>query len=444
MAIHMPEMNHPDEQIINGSPIPTFMIDREHTVTHWNIACEALTGLLARDVVGTKNQWMAFYDKQSNVLADYIVDQSDEDRIVIHFEGHARKSALIDDAYEAEAYRQTQGAGAKWLFFTAAPLKNSVGQTVGAIQTLQDISATKLAEEREHEFNLKLERTVSELQNSLELLRDTQHHLVQSEKMAALGGLVAGVAHEINTPVGIGVTAASLLDEKTRDCARLFTSQAMKRSDLEAYFRLAQESSEMILSNLRRASDLIQRFKQVAVDQSCEEINSFRLRECLENHIMSLRPMLKKGAHSVQLQCHEDIVLKSYAGALGQIVSILIMNSLLHGFEESQAGMIAIEVVDQSNDIVLSYRDNGKGIPKENLEHIFEPFFTTKRNHGGTGLGLHILYNLVTQTLGGRIKMESEYGQGVVFRMQIPRTSPPNRSLFFHSTSSAEVDKVSV
>ena len=444
MGANMHEMNHPDDQIINGSPIPTFIIDRDHTVTHWNIACEALTGLLAKEVVGTKNQWMAFYDKQSNVLADYVVDEPDEQRILIHFEGSARKSPLIDDAYEAEAYRLTQGAGGKWLFFTAAPLKNSSGQVTGAIQTLQDISTTKLAEEREHEFNIKLERTVSELQSSLELLRETQHHLVQSEKMAALGGLVAGVAHEINTPVGIGVTAASLLEEKTRECAALFSTQAMKRSDLEAYFQLALESSAMILSNLGRASDLIQRFKQVAVDQSCEEINTFRLKECLENHIMSLRPMLKKGAHSVQLQCHEDIVLKSYAGALGQIVSILIMNSLLHGFEGMNDGVISIEALDQSNDIVLTYRDNGKGIPKENLEHIFEPFFTTKRNHGGTGLGLHILYNLVTQTLGGRINMESKYGQGVVFRMQIPRISPLNRSIFFHATSSAEIEKVSV
>ena len=440
----MREMNHPDEQIINGSPIPTFMIDREHVVTHWNIACEVLTGLLAKDVVGTKDQWRAFYDKKSNVLADYIVDQSAEQRIVAHFEGNARKSPLIDDAYEAEAYRLTQGAGGKWLFFTAVPLKNTDGQVVGAIQTLQDISATKLAEEREREFNIQLEQTVAELQSSLKLLRETQHHLVQSEKMAALGGLVAGVAHEINTPVGIGVTAASLLEEKTRECARLFATQAMKRSDLETYFRLAQESSEMILSNLRRASDLIQRFKQVAVDQSCEEINTFRLKECLENHIMSLRPMLKKGAHSVQLQCHQDIVLKSYAGALGQIVSILIMNSLLHGFEEIKEGEISIEVSAEADDIVLSYRDNGKGIPKENLERIFEPFFTTKRNHGGTGLGLHILYNLVTQTLGGRVEMESEYAQGVVFRMQIPRVSPPNRSIFFHATSSAEIEKARV
>ena len=441
MTTDMHDMNHPDDQIINGSPIPTFIIDRNHTVTHWNIACELLTGILAKKIVGTKNQWTAFYGQQSNVLADFIVDQADERQILDHFEGGARKSILIEDAYEAEAFRQPPGSGGKWLFFTAAPLKNSSGRIVGAIQTLQDISVTKLAEKKEREFNKKLAQTVSELQSSLELLKKTQHQLVQSEKMAALGGLVAGVAHEINTPVGIGVTAASLLEEKTRECANLFSTQAMKRSDLEAYLQLALDSTGMILSNLGRASDLIQRFKQVAVDQSCEEINEFRLKECLENHIMSLHPMLKKGAHSVQLQCRDDLVLKSYAGALGQIVSILVMNTLLHGFEDMKNGVISIEVDEQPDTIVLSYRDNGKGIQKEHLEHIFEPFFTTKRNHGGTGLGLHILYNLVTQTLGGRIDLKSEYGQGVVFQMEIPRISPANRSIFFHATSSAEIEK---
>lgn len=434
-------MNHPDDQIINGSPIPTFVIGRDHTVTHWNKACETLTGLLASEVVGTRNQWMAFYSHPHNVLADFVIDQADESEIKRQYKGEARKSVLVEDAYEAEAYRLTSKAGGKWLFFTAAPLKDTSGQIVGAIQTTQDISVIKRAEEREHSLNIKLAQTVSELRDSLDLLKKKQNLLIRSEKMAALGGLVAGVAHEINTPVGIGVTAASLLEEKTRECAQLFSTQAMKRSDLDAYFRLALESSAMILSNLGRASDLIQRFKQVAVDQSCEELNDFQLKGCLENHLMSLRPMLKNGAHAVQLQCPEDIILRSYAGAIGQIISILVMNSLLHGFEEMKNGLISLDVNEQGDDVVLLYRDNGKGIAQEHLEHIFEPFFTTKRNHGGTGLGSHILYNLVTQTLGGQVELESDFGHGVLFRIQIPRTSPPNRSIFFHAKSPAAIEK---
>ncbi|MEI7612610.1 MAG: ATP-binding protein [Betaproteobacteria bacterium] len=437
-------MNHPDDQIINGSPIPTFVIDRDHTVTHWNRACEVLTGLLASDVVGTKNQWVPFYSHPRNVLADFVIDEADEVSLQKHYEGITRKSPLISDAYEVETFLVTPSLGGKWLYFTAAALRGPSGQIVGAIQTLQDISAVKRAKEREHALNIKLARTVSELQDSLELLKKNQHQLIQSEKMAALGGLVAGVAHEINTPVGIGVTAASLLEDKTRECANLFSTQAMKRSDLDAYFRLAIEASAMILANLGRASDLIQRFKQVAVDQSCEELNEFRLKACLDNHLMSLRPMLKNGAHTVQIQCREDLVLKSYAGVLGQIISILVMNSQLHGFEEVKNGSITLDVEEQGDDIALEYRDNGRGIPMENLEHIFEPFFTTKRNHGGTGLGLHILYNLITQTLGGQIELESKYGHGVLFRIHIPKCSPPNRSAFFHAKSSADAKKGSV
>jgi signal transduction histidine kinase len=441
MTITRNVMNHPDDQIINGSPIPTFVIDRDHTVTHWNRACEVLTGMLARDVVGTKNQWVPFYSHYRNVLADFVIDETDEANLQKHYDGMTRKSPLIADAYEVETFLVTPSLGGIWLYFTAAALRGSTGQIVGAIQTLQDISAVKRAKEREHALNIKLAKTVSELQNSLALLQKKQHQLIQSEKMAALGGLVAGVAHEINTPVGIGVTAASLLEEKTSECAKLFATQAMKRSDLDAYFHLALESSAMILANLGRASDLIQRFKQVAVDQSCEEINEFHLKACLENHLMSLRPMLKNGAHTIQLQCREDLVVRSYAGALGQITSILVMNSQLHGFEELKNGTIALDIEEQGNDIVLEYRDNGRGIPKEHLEHLFEPFFTTKRNHGGTGLGLHILYNLVTQTLGGGIELESEYGHGVLFRIQIPKCSPPNRSTFFHAKSSDDTKK---
>lgn len=421
-------------QIINGSPIPTFIIDRNHRVTHWNKACEVLTGLSGAEVIGTSNQWMAFYDRQCPLLADLVVDETEESRILEHLEGKTRKSQLIEGAYEGEAYRMTIGAGGKWLFFTAAPLRDSSDQIAGAIQTLQDISERKIAVEREHALNLKLEQSVTELNNSLELLQKTQHQLVQTAKMAALGQLVAGVAHEINTPIGIGVTAASLLEEKTVECTRLFDSQTMKRSDLEGYFRVAKDSSEMILSNLRRASDLIQRFKQVAVDQTCEDRKDINLRECLENLIMSLQPMLKKGSHIVSLKCREDLVLQSYAGALGQIIPILVLNSLNHGFEEMRNGRISINILEQEDTITICYNDNGKGVPPEHLERIFDPFFTTQRNKGGTGLGLHILYNIVAQTLGGHIECESTPGQGITYRIEFPRISPPSRNTFFNAS----------
>ena len=420
-------------QLINRSSIPTFVIDRNHRVTHWNRACEVLTGMAASEVIGTSNQWMAFYGHPRPVLADLIVDEADEEFLQSYYDGGAVRSLLIEDAYEVESFCMTFRAGGKWLFFTSALLRDPENRIIGAIETLQDVSDRRIALENEQALRLELAQTVSELQNSLELLQETQQQLIQSAKMAALGGLVAGVAHEINTPVGIGVTAASLLAQKTRECSELFATNAMKRSDLESYFEIARESSKMILSNLERASDLIQRFKQVAVDQTSENMQTIVLKECLDNILLSLHPALKMSSHTVQVQCGVDIVLESYAGALEQVVTILVMNSLVHGFEGVENGIMGVEVCKQQDHVVIQFSDNGNGIPEEYLEKIFDPFFTTKRGNGGTGLGLHILYNLVTQTLGGIVECESHCGQGTTFRMTIPQVSPPSRSTFFHS-----------
>lgn len=408
--------NH--HQVINGSPVATFVIDMQHRVVYWNRACEALTGLSAGEVIGSNQQWRAFYDSSRVVMADLIVNEAPEGEVLALYQGTGHKSLLIDGAYEVESFFPNLG---KWLFFTAAPLRDDSGSIIGAIETLQDITGRKAAEEKVMILNQELEQTVSELQNSLQMLQETQHQLIQAEKMAALGGLVAGVAHEINTPVGISVTAASLLDEKTKECSTLFEAQKMKRSDLENYMRLARDSSGMILSNLRRASDLINSFKQVAVDQTCEQSGIFNLRECIDNIIMTMRPTLRKTSHEVQVHCPENLALDSYPGAIGQAISNLIVNSLVHGFEEMENGTIVIEVHEQQGDIEICYSDNGKGIPGNHIEHIFEPFFTTKRNNGGTGLGLHILYNLVTQTLDGHITCESRSGGGALFRVVIPR-----------------------
>ncbi|MDD2367263.1 MAG: PAS domain-containing sensor histidine kinase [Desulfuromonadaceae bacterium] len=408
-------------QVINGSPVATFVIDAAHRVVYWNRACEALTRLSSSEAVGSSQQWRAFYPSPRVVMADLIVDQASEKEILELYKGTGRKSLLVDGAYEVESFFPNLGDDGKWLFFTAAPLHDESGSVIGAIETLQDITDRRVAEGRVKILNQELEQLVSDLQNSLHLLKETQHQLIQSEKMAALGGLVAGVAHEINTPVGISVTAASLLDEKTRDCALLFESQALKRSELQSYMQLARDSSGMILSNLRRASDLINSFKQVAVDQTCEQPGVFNLRDCIDNIVMTMRPTLRKTSHTVKVDCPENLELDSYPGAIGQVLSNLILNSLLHGFENIEGGTVLIEVSENDGDVEISYRDNGNGIPENHIERIFEPFFTTKRNNGGTGLGLHILYNLVTQTLNGRISCESSAGKGVLFSIVIPR-----------------------
>ncbi|UTF49676.1 response regulator [Desulfomicrobium sp. ZS1] len=259
------------------------------------------------------------------------------------------------------------------------------------------------------------------LEESLEKLHRTQKEMIQSAKMAALGDLVAGVAHEVNTPIGVSVTAASFLAERTRQLRELYGKGEMKRSDLEKYLTLAEESSGSVLSNLERAAELVQSFKKVAADQSSEEKRVFEMKNYLEQILLSLRPQFKRTPHQVRMDCPDDLILDSYPGAIMQIITNLVMNSLIHGFADGRPGEISIKVEQAGENVVLTYRDTGIGMDREQKERIYDPFYTTTRGSGGTGLGMNIVYNLVTQTLKGSIMLESSPGQGSVFFLTLPR-----------------------
>ena len=259
------------------------------------------------------------------------------------------------------------------------------------------------------------------LEDSLEKLSRTQKEMIHSAKMAALGDLVAGVAHEVNTPIGVSVTASSFLLERTRHLRGLYQQGEMKRSDLEKYLTVAEESASSVLTNLERAAELVQSFKKVAADQSSEEKRSFELKTYLEQILISLRPQFKRTPHTVGMTCPENILLNSYPGAIMQILTNLIMNSLIHGFADGRPGEISIHVESSRGMLELRYRDSGVGMDQEQRERIFDPFYTTTRGSGGTGLGMNIVYNLVTQTLGGTISLESSPGQGALFMLAIPK-----------------------
>jgi signal transduction histidine kinase len=261
-----------------------------------------------------------------------------------------------------------------------------------------------------------------ELEKTLQQLKTTQIQLIESEKMAALGSLVAGVAHEINTPIGISVTAASVLAEDATDFSNIYQSGKMKRADLETFLDTARESSRMILANLKRAADLVQSFKQVAVDQSSESQRCFYLKEYLEEIILSLIGNLKKTKHTIKITGDANLTLNSYPGALSQIVTNLVMNSLIHAYGEEEAGQIQLDFQREGEQLILQYSDDGQGIKPENISQIFDPFFTTNRSQGNTGLGLHIVYNLITQKLRGTIQCESQVGRGTKFTLKLPIT----------------------
>jgi signal transduction histidine kinase len=270
----------------------------------------------------------------------------------------------------------------------------------------------------------EVRRYAEQIETTLSQLQQAQERLVQSEKMAALGQLVAGVAHEINTPIGIALTAASHLEEKTRGLIRQFEGGSMKRSDLQAYTGAALESAQLVTANINRAAQLIQSFKQVAVDQTSEQRRGFELRGYLSEVLTSLHPEIKKRRHRVDIVCPDGIMVNSYPGALSQIITNLVMNALLHAFAPDQVGHVEIKAKTRGELIKLRVTDDGSGIPAEIKPKIFDPFFTTKRGEGGTGLGLNIIFNLIEKTLKGRIRCDSEVGRGTSFTVSFPVETP--------------------
>ena len=266
-----------------------------------------------------------------------------------------------------------------------------------------------------------LAKRTQELSDTLDNLKTTQQaQLVEAEKMASLGGLVAGVTHEVNTPIGISVTMASTLAERTTETITAYNNKQLKSSALKAYFNMAQTGSKLILNNLNRAVELIQSFKQVAVDQSHLEKRSFAVNKYIKDTLTNLKPYLKKTPHQITVHCDEQIEINSYPGMFSQIVTNLVMNSVRHAYPTEEAGNLRFELKLESEHLMVEYSDDGCGISQENLDKIFEPFFTTARNQGGTGLGLHIIFNLVTQKLQGTISVQSEIGVGTTFILNLP------------------------
>lgn len=353
-------------------------------------------------------------------------DRAEFDRSMIaHFKG---KSEFWDVTYRAEA----KNGDWRWLRTRGRVVeREGSGRAMRVVGTTGDVTDFKHHEleleilNHELEARVKqrteaLERTNADLLATIDELRQMQEHLVQSEKMAALGNLVAGVAHEINTPLGIGVTAASHLEGETKRLGDALENNTLTREGLAQFRQTALESAQLILRNLMRADKLVRSFKQVAVDQSTEEKRRIDLGVYLQEILTSLRPAMKKTAYRFELECPDGLMVTTYPGAIYQIVANLVMNSLLHGFADRALGVIRLVARCEGVDVVLEVSDDGNGMEEETRRRIFEPFFTTRRGTGGSGLGMHIAWNLATQLLGGTITCESVPGAGARFQLRIP------------------------
>lgn len=273
------------------------------------------------------------------------------------------------------------------------------------------------AEEAARMAASKTEQAYAELQSA-------QRSLLQSEKLASLGSLVAGVAHEINTPIGITLTSASVLMESTEKLQSTIASGAIRKSEIVSYAELAAESAQLIMSNAERAAHLIQSFKQVAVDQTSEQRRQYALKAYLDEVMASLHPVLKMARAQVAVVCPNSIVLDGYPGAMAQVLTNLTMNALTHAFKRDVGGHIEISAEMSNETVFMQFRDDGCGIPPEHIGKIFDPFFTTRRGLGGTGLGLNIVFNIMVKQFGGTITVSSEPGIGSCFYLQFPCISP--------------------
>jgi len=311
--------------------------------------------------------------------------------------------------------------------YTQEITKNEQTTTIRALTSLIEESSKDYyrlhddLEQRVKDRTLELEDTNDELEQTINNLVSTQNQLIESEKMASLGGLVAGVAHELNTPVGIGITGITHLQKITDELESQYLNDSIIKEDFEQYIQISKKLSTQINFNLVRTASLVRNFKQIAVDQSNEEKRTFKFNQYLKQILESLNTLIKKSNLKILVDCKYEIELLSYPGAYSQIITNLINNSINHAFNNQLNKIIHIEILrTKNNELKLTYRDNGQGVTETDMTKIFDPFFTTNRENGGTGLGLSIIYNIVKKTLNGNIKSQSRNGDGLSFEILVP------------------------
>ena len=363
--------------------------------------------------------------------------------VLTHAAPGAADAFALDTAsrrWQGERKLVRQDGSAIWCLINGKSV-NSGDLAQGGVWVIQDISDRKNTEAAlldakdglEHSLTelalqkANVESAHTDLSTVLVTLNQAQTNLITSEKMASLGSLVAGVAHELNTPIGNSLLTATALDDMATVFERKYAAGGIKRSALEAYMADTRQGCTIMISSLRRAADLITSFKQVAVDQTSDKRRRFELAEVLHDTLATFAAHLRRVNCDTKVDCPQALMLDSYPGSVGQILSNLINNALLHAFEGRSSGTLAITARLHGEQVLLVFSDDGVGMPPKILHQVFDPFFTTKMGQGGSGLGMNIVYNIVTGMLGGSIEVESTYKHGTTVTIRLPR-SAPNRA----------------
>lgn len=298
-----------------------------------------------------------------------------------------------------------------WAITVITELKNIENQVLDLNRTLESRVANRTRD---------LNKANQELCETLNSLKEAQGQLIESEKMAALGELVSGIAHEVNTPIGVVLTASTYFEEQIDRLEKQFNNQSLTKGQVEVFLKTSKDAGDIIHQNIRRASELISSFKMVAVDQHSDESRLFNIKDYMNEILLSLTPMLKNRKVNINVNCPNDLEIDNCPGLFYQMISNLVINSLIHGFDEADEGNIELVISKNNQLLSIDYKDTGKGMKKEVLDKLFNPFFTTRRGTGGSGLGAYIIYNLVTHRLGGFIQCASEVGEGVHYHIEVP------------------------
>jgi len=307
---------------------------------------------------------------------------------------------------------------------SSAPIIDEGGKTIGVILVFRDVTEEHNIQEELYKYRDDLESLVSsrtkELEDSISDLNRAQNQLVESEKMVSLGSLVAGIAHEINTPVGLSLTGITHIEEITTVLIKDLENQTLKQSSLTNFLKDVKVMSNSMQNSLLDAAQLIKSFKQISVDQHAEQMREFNLYSYVNDVLYSLKNEIKNTHINITNNVDVELNLNSYPGVFSQLLTNLIINSKIHAFNEDEDGAIEINAKKENANLLLTYEDNGSGMSQKVVKHIFDPFFTTKMGQGGSGLGMHIVYNLVTQKMNGTIKCQSSLGHGTKFIINIP------------------------
>lgn len=326
-------------------------------------------------------------------------------------------SGIRELGFYEEEYKDSAGNMRQWLV-NKLPLLDADGEIENIVTVALDIGERKRGEQ-------EMRKAKDAAEAALRNLRETQNSLIEAEKLAALGRLVAGIAHEVNNPVGISLTVASALERKTAVFAGEVERGNLRRSSLNEYLDTSKDAAAQLVANLNRAAELITSFKQVAADRNYSDQRMFDLGDLTEQVVMSLRPGIRKHNLTLNVECQPGLAMNSYPGPYGQVLTNLFLNAVAHAFPDGKAGTIDIQVRASGKDNVeIIFSDNGVGMSMDVRRRAFDPFFTTRRDQGGTGLGLHIVYSIVTTRLGGRLDLDSEPGGGTRIQMILPRAAP--------------------